>query len=69
MNPNQASLFDEAELPKSEEKILSQEEEITVASYNVKIKPVENHCQLNYCVCLAYMIYLKKKKSASAVAT
>lgn len=33
MNPNQASLFDEAELPKSEEKILSQEEEITVASY------------------------------------
>jgi transposase len=34
MNPNQVSLFDEAELSKSEEKILSQEEEITVASYN-----------------------------------
>lgn len=33
MNANQASLFDEAELPKSEEKTLSQEEEITVASY------------------------------------
>ena len=32
-HPNQASLFDEAELPKSEEKILVQEEEITVASY------------------------------------
>lgn len=32
INPNQASLFDEAEF-KSEEKILSQEEEITVASY------------------------------------
>ena len=38
MNPNQASLFDEAELPKSEEKILSQEEEITVASYQRKNK-------------------------------
>jgi transposase len=33
INTHQASLFDEAELPKSEEKILSQEEEITVASY------------------------------------
>lgn len=33
INPNQASLFDEAEPPKSDEKILSQEEEITVASY------------------------------------
>jgi transposase len=32
-HPNQLSLFDEAELPKSEEKLLSQEEEITVASY------------------------------------
>src|SRR4029078_1533496 len=32
INSNQASLFDEAEC-KSEEKILSQEEEITVASY------------------------------------
>ncbi len=33
INPNQISLFDEAVLPKSEEKILSQEEVITVASY------------------------------------
>jgi transposase len=33
INLNQASLFDEACLPKSEEKILAQEEEITVASY------------------------------------
>jgi transposase len=33
MNQNQASLFDEAELTKSEEKNLAQEEEITVASY------------------------------------
>jgi transposase len=33
INPNQASLFDEAEQPKLEEKILSHEEEITVASY------------------------------------
>lgn len=38
INPNQASLFDEAELPKSAEKILSQEEEITVASYQRKSK-------------------------------
>ena len=33
MNPNQAPFFDEAQPSKSEEKILSQEEEITVASY------------------------------------
>jgi transposase len=33
MNANQVSLFDEATLSKSEEKILSQEEEITIASY------------------------------------
>ena len=33
MNPNQVSLFDEAIASKSEEKILAQEEEITVASY------------------------------------
>ena len=33
VHPNQLSLFDEAVLPKSEEKILAQEEEITVASY------------------------------------
>jgi transposase len=33
INPNQASLFDEAQLPKSEEKILAQEEEITVAAH------------------------------------
>ena len=32
-NPNQASLFDEAELPAHPEKILAQEEEITIASY------------------------------------
>jgi transposase len=32
-NISQASFFDEAVLPKSEEKLLSQEEEITVASY------------------------------------
>ncbi|MEO9205764.1 MAG: IS66 family transposase [Gammaproteobacteria bacterium] len=38
INPNQASLFDEAELAKSEEKILAQEEEITVASYKRKNK-------------------------------
>jgi len=38
MNLNQASLFDEAEQPKSEEKILSQEEEITVASYKRQAK-------------------------------
>ncbi len=36
MNVNQASLFDEAQLPKSEEKILNQEEEITVAFYTRK---------------------------------
>lgn len=33
INPNQASLFDEASLPKSEEKILAQENEITVATH------------------------------------
>jgi len=38
INSNQASLFDEAELPKLEEKILSQEEEITVASYKRQSK-------------------------------
>lgn len=38
INPNQASLFDEAEQPKSEEKIFSQEEEITVASYKRQAK-------------------------------
>lgn len=38
VNQNQASLFDEAELPKSEEKILSQEEEITIASYKRSTK-------------------------------
>ncbi len=32
-NPNQASLFDEAELPAHPEKILAAEEEITIASY------------------------------------
>jgi len=36
MNANQASLFDEAELPKSEEKILDQEEKIAIASYTRK---------------------------------
>ena len=39
INTHQASLFDEALLPKSEEKILSQEEEITVASYVRNKKP------------------------------
>ena len=38
MNSNQISLFDEAALPKSEEKILAQEEEITVTSYKRKNK-------------------------------
>ena len=38
MNISQISLFDEAELPKSEEAILSQEEEITVAPYVRKTK-------------------------------
>jgi hypothetical protein len=32
-NPHQASLFDEAKPPESEEKILAHEEEITVAAY------------------------------------
>ena len=44
INPNQISLFDEAELPKHEEKILAQEEEIQVGSYtrknNVGRKPL-----------------------------
>jgi transposase len=39
MNPSQISLFNEAELLKSEEQILSQEEEITVASYQRHKKP------------------------------
>ena len=39
ININQASLFDEAESTKSEEKLLSQEEEITVASYVRNKKP------------------------------
>jgi len=39
ININQASLFDEAEHPKSEEKLLSQEEEITVACYVRNKKP------------------------------
>ncbi len=38
-NPNQASLFDEAELPKHSEKILEAEEEVTIASYNRKKTP------------------------------
>jgi transposase len=38
-NPNQASLFDEAQLPKHPEKILIAEEEITIASYNRKKTP------------------------------
>jgi NhaP-type Na+/H+ and K+/H+ antiporter len=38
-NISQASFFDEAVLPKSEEKLLSQEEEITVASYVRNKKP------------------------------
>jgi transposase len=38
-NPNQASLFDEAELPKYPEKILAAEEEITIASYTRKKTP------------------------------
>jgi transposase len=38
MNPNQTSLFNEAEQLKSEETILSQEEEITVASYKRQAK-------------------------------
>jgi len=39
INLNQVSFFDEAALPKSEEKILAQEEEITVASYTRTNKP------------------------------
>jgi hypothetical protein len=38
-NLNQASLFDEAELPKNPEKILAAEEEITIASYTRKKTP------------------------------
>lgn len=38
LNSNQISLFDEAVLPASEEKIISQEEEITVASYTRQSK-------------------------------
>jgi len=39
ININQTSLFDEAETAKSEDKLLSQEEEITVASYVRNNKP------------------------------
>lgn len=39
INPAQASLFDEAELPKNPEKILMAEEEITIASYTRKKSP------------------------------
>ena len=42
MNANQVSLFDEATLSKSEEKILSQEEEITIASYT-RNKNIREH--------------------------
>lgn len=38
-NPNQVSLFDEAELPAHPEKILAAEEEITIASYTRKKTP------------------------------
>ncbi len=39
LNHNQVSLFDEAQSPKLEEKILAQEEEITVAAYTRNKKP------------------------------
>jgi len=38
-NPDQVSLFDEAELPKNPEKILAAEEEITIASYCLPVIP------------------------------
>ena len=60
------SLFDEAVLPKSEEKILSQEEVITVASYTKSKQVGEKSTTCKYFVYLEYDLS-KMKKFVNAV--
>lgn len=78
INPNQVSLFDEADLPKHPEKILAAEEEITIAPYTRKKTSGRKPLPLDLprvpriydlteadkiCMCGCKLTYIKDEKS------